>query len=232
MGFDFDDLASLDLVSCTFANGFLVLLDSGAVHNRSGSNSDVVVLGEDPSVEVRRNIVTNVHLGHLFVELHLFVGDLDTFLECDCVVVLAGIHGLGNTRVGTICSNNQVHIHGLLFLLSGFRVDLGVPDGVLVVRGLVVFRDIDSRDKTVHGLGTEFDGTITHVLVQNLTTAHANVFIGLESLTNVDLDSGWRDQVHLAHLAVNNCFGKIELTDHAEWDGTTTRLGVIHFALE
>jgi hypothetical protein len=195
-----DDLSSGNLVSGTFADGLLVLLDRGSVDNSTSSNTNVVVLGEDPSVEIGGNIISDVHFSHLFVELHLLLGDLNTLLEGNSEVVLSGIHGLSDTRVGTIGSDDDVDIHGL------GNTDLGslnvflVVESVWVVRGLVVGGDVNASDETVHALGTVVESTLTEVSIHNFTTAHTNVFVGFKSVADVDLDTGGGDEVHHADL--------------------------------
>ena len=138
VGLDLDDLSSGNLVSSTVTDGLLVLLDGRTVDNGTGSNTNVVVLGEDPSVEIRGDIVTDVHLGHFFVEFHLLIRDLDALLEGDGEVVKSSVHGLGDTRVGTIGSNNHIDIHGLGNTSTGSLNVFLVVDGVLGVRCLVV----------------------------------------------------------------------------------------------
>jgi len=200
VGFDLDDLSSGNLVSGTFTDGLLVLLDSRTVDDGTGSDTDVVVLGEDPSVEIRGDIVTDVHLSHLFVESHLVVRDLDSLLEGNGKVVFTGIHGLGDTGVGTIGSDDHVNLH----LSGGSR--LGSLEEFLVVKSvfgfgsLVVGWDFNSGDKTVDGLGSVFDGTVSEVLVHDFATAHTNVFIGLKSISNGDLGSGRGDKIHSSDL--------------------------------
>jgi hypothetical protein len=189
VGLNLDNLSSRNLVTGTVADGLLVLLDSRAVHNSSSSDTDVVVLGEDPSVKVGRDVVTDIHLSHLFVELHLLVGDLDTLLESNSKVVLPGIHGLGNTRVCTVTTDDEVDIHGLRGTSVGSYLVLLVTDGVLFLRSLVVGGDVDAGNKTVDGDGTILNGAVAKELVEDFTTAHANVFVGLQSITNVHFDA-------------------------------------------
>ena len=200
VGLDLDDLSSLNLVTGAVADGLLVLLDSRSVDDGSGSNTDVVVLGEDPTVEIWRDIVTDVHLSHFFIELHLLVRDLDAFLECDGEIVGSSIHGFGNARVRAISTNNQINVHRFRHASRGTLLVFLVVDGVLVLRDLVVSRDVNAGNKTVDDLGTSCDSTVAEVFVENLTTAHTDVFVGLEGLTNVDLDTSWGDQIHLTNL--------------------------------
>eukprot|EP00968_Pinguiococcus_pyrenoidosus_P016466 scaffold1596_cov302-Pinguiococcus_pyrenoidosus.AAC.35 len=114
VGLDLDDLASGDLGAGAVADGLLVLLDGRAVHDGASAHADVVILGEDPSVEVGADIVTHVHLSELLVERHLLIVDLDALLEGDGVVVLAGTDGLGDARVGTCRGQQEANQHGVV----------------------------------------------------------------------------------------------------------------------
>mmetsp|Transcript_16662 Transcript_16662/g.33604 ORF Transcript_16662/g.33604 Transcript_16662/m.33604 type:complete len:315 (+) Transcript_16662:593-1537(+) len=232
VGFDLDDLTSGNLVTGTVANRLLVLLDGGAVDNGSSSDTNVVVLGEDPSVKVGRHIITNVHFSHFFVEFHLVVRDLNAFLEGNGKVVLASIHSLGNTRVGTISTNNKVNVHGLGNTSRRSFLVFLVVDSVLAFRRLVVGRNVNAGDQSVDGDGTVSDGAVTKESVQDLATGHTNVLVGFQSRTNGDFDTGGGDEIHLADLTVDLVFRNVELSDHAERNGTTTRLGVVHLAFE
>ena len=232
VGLDLDDLATGNLLAGTVADGLLVLLDGGTVDDGAGADTDVVVLGEDPAVEVGGDVVTDVHLGHLLVELHLVVGDLDALLEGDGEVVKAGVHALGDAGVGTVGTDDDVDVHGLGLAGGGALGELEVVDRVGLLGGLVVGGDVDGGDEAVDGLGSVLDGAVAEVLVHDLTAAHADVLVGLEGVTDVDLDAGGGDEVHLADLAVDDSLGDVELADHAKGDGTAAGLGVVHLALE
>ena len=86
---DTDDLSTLSPRRGTVARRLLVLLDSSLVDNGSGADGHVVVLGEHPSVEVRGDIVTDVHLSKVLVVLHLVIGDTDALL----LYIRAGEYG-------------------------------------------------------------------------------------------------------------------------------------------
>jgi len=232
VGFDLDDLSSCDLVSGTVADGLLVLLDGRSVDDGTGSDSNVVVLGEDPTVEIRGDIVTDVHLSHFFVEGHLVFRDLNSLLESDGEVVFTGIHGLGDTRVGTIGSDDHIDLHlirgsGALALLEFL-----VVKSVLGFGSLVVGRDINSGDKTVDRFGSVFNGAVSEVLVHDFTTAHTNVLIGLESISNGNLGSGRGDKIHSSDLTVDNGLRNVEFSNHAKRNGSSTWLGIVHLTLE
>mmetsp|Transcript_21165 Transcript_21165/g.36346 ORF Transcript_21165/g.36346 Transcript_21165/m.36346 type:complete len:229 (-) Transcript_21165:862-1548(-) len=68
---DFDQLAASKTLSRTDADGILVFLNAGAINDRARSNSNVVVLRENPGVEIRGHIISNVHLSEVLVVFHL-----------------------------------------------------------------------------------------------------------------------------------------------------------------
>mmetsp|Transcript_31988 Transcript_31988/g.57832 ORF Transcript_31988/g.57832 Transcript_31988/m.57832 type:complete len:302 (+) Transcript_31988:540-1445(+) len=232
MGLDLDDLSPRNLISSSVANGLLVLLNGRAVHNSSRSNTNVIVLGEDPSIEVRGDIISNIHLRHLLVKLHLLLRDLNTFLERNRKVVFSSIHRLGNPRVSAISTNNQIDIHILRRTGTLALFICLVVNGVLIIARLVILRNINASDKASDGHGTKGDSTIAEELVHDLATAHANVFVGLKGVADVDFDAGGRDEFHAAHLTVHSRLRKIKLSNHAERNGSTTRLGIVHLPLE
>jgi hypothetical protein len=51
-------------------------------------------------------------------------------------------------------------------------------------------------------------------------------------LTNVDSAVRRRDHLHFRNFTIDNLLWKIEFTNHAKRDSPTTRLAVIHFALD
>mmetsp|Transcript_14025 Transcript_14025/g.34030 ORF Transcript_14025/g.34030 Transcript_14025/m.34030 type:complete len:292 (+) Transcript_14025:572-1447(+) len=227
-----DDFPSGDLVARSVADGLLVLLDGGAVDNGSSSNTDVVVLGEHPSVEIGRHVVTNIHLRHFFVKLHFVIRNLDTLLEGNGKIVLSGIHSLCYTRVGTVSADNKVNFHVLGCSGTGsFLVGL-VVDGVLVLRYLVVGRDVDAGDQAIDNFGTVVDGAVAEVSVKDFTTSHTNVLIRFQGLTNINFNTLGGDKIHATDLTVNDALGKIKFADHTEGDGATAGLGIIELALK
>ena len=97
MGFDLDDFAALKALGRAGANARLELLDLGLVDPHGASAyGDVVVLREDPGVEVGGDIVAHVHFGQVFVVGHFVVGQANALLEGDRIVVIPGLDGLGN----------------------------------------------------------------------------------------------------------------------------------------
>mmetsp|Transcript_3157 Transcript_3157/g.5860 ORF Transcript_3157/g.5860 Transcript_3157/m.5860 type:complete len:210 (+) Transcript_3157:1216-1845(+) len=93
-------------------------------------------------------------------------------------------------------------------------------------------RDLDTRDEAGDGFSTIGNSAVTEELVHNLTTAHANVFIGLEGITNVDLNIGGRDEFHSAHLTIHSGLRNVELPNHTKRNRTSTWLSIIHLPLE
>mmetsp|Transcript_26347 Transcript_26347/g.40808 ORF Transcript_26347/g.40808 Transcript_26347/m.40808 type:complete len:298 (+) Transcript_26347:630-1523(+) len=229
---DLDDLSALNFIGGTVADGLLVLLDSRAVDNGSSSNTNVVVLGEDPSIEIGRDIITDIHLCHLLVKLHLLVGDLNTLLESDGEVVLSSIHGLSNAAVGSIGTDDQIKLTALGSSRGVASLILLEVDGVRLLANLVVLGDLDGGDKSLDALGSIIDGTITEIFVHDLTTTHADVLIRLEGVSDVNLYSSGGDEVHLAHLTVDNILRDIEFANHTQRNSSSARLGIIKLTLE
>jgi hypothetical protein len=163
---DLDDLAALDLLASALADGSLVLLDGRAVHDSTGADANMVVLGEHPAVEVGGHVVTDVHLGEVLIEGHLLVVDLDALLEGDGVVVFAGLHGLGNTRVCAVGTDDDVNLE-LLWRAGLLAVVVGVLDRV-GGGGVRVIRDHDVSHEAVDALGTELHSAVAEVGVDNL----------------------------------------------------------------
>mmetsp|Transcript_4181 Transcript_4181/g.5824 ORF Transcript_4181/g.5824 Transcript_4181/m.5824 type:complete len:209 (+) Transcript_4181:681-1307(+) len=208
MGLNLDDFSSGNFVSCSVANSLLVLLDGRTINNSSSSYTNMVVFGENPSVEVWGNIVSNIHLSHFFVKGHLFLGDLDALLEGNCEVVLSSVHSLSNTGVSAISSDNDVYVHGG-GNTSGrsFSELLEINCVLRIVVGLVVGGYVYGGNESIDNLRSVFYGTVTNVLVQDLATAHTNVLIGLKSVSDIHFNSSWGDKIHLTDLSVNNSLG-------------------------
>mmetsp|Transcript_7058 Transcript_7058/g.14178 ORF Transcript_7058/g.14178 Transcript_7058/m.14178 type:complete len:550 (-) Transcript_7058:90-1739(-) len=233
VGFHLDDLSSGDLLSSAIANGLLVLLDGRAVDDGSGADADVVVLGEDPSVEIGRDVVSDVHFGHLLVELHLLLRDLDALLEGDGEVVFSGVHGLGHARVGAVGSDDEVDVHGLGNSGGGALGVFLVVEGVAgVFVGAVVGGNVDGGDEALDGFGSVGDGAVAEELVHDFAAAHSDVFVGLEGVSDVDFDIGGGDEFHAADLAIDGTLGNVEFPNHTKGNGTTAGLGIVHLPLE
>uniref|UniRef100_J3LH13 Uncharacterized protein n=1 Tax=Oryza brachyantha TaxID=4533 RepID=J3LH13_ORYBR len=148
---DADDLAALDPVLGAEARGSLELLDVGLVGDGAGADGDVVALGEHPPVEVRRDVVADVHLGALLVVLHLVVGDPDALLERDGVLVVAGAHVLGDAGVGAVRAHDRVHLERPL-LAAGLAVGAVVVVVVHHVRAVEFLgRLIPFKEQRLHG---------------------------------------------------------------------------------
>jgi hypothetical protein len=64
----------------------------------------------------------------------------------------------------------------------------------------VVLRNIDGGDKALNGFGTVGDGTVAEETVQDFTTAHTNVFVGLEGVSDIHFNVGRGDEFHAANL--------------------------------
>mmetsp|Transcript_13732 Transcript_13732/g.28795 ORF Transcript_13732/g.28795 Transcript_13732/m.28795 type:complete len:272 (-) Transcript_13732:101-916(-) len=192
----------------------------------------MVVLGENPSVEIRGDIVTDIHLSHLFVENHFVVRDLDSFLEGNGEVVFTGVHSLGDTRVGTISTDNHIDLHFARCSRGFSLLEFLVVKGVLSFGSLVVGRNIDFGDKPVDWLSSEFNGTVPKVLVHDFATTHTDVLVGLKRISNGDLSSSRGDKIHSSDLTIDNGFWNVEFTNHAHRDSSSAWLGIVHLTFE
>mmetsp|Transcript_30256 Transcript_30256/g.45835 ORF Transcript_30256/g.45835 Transcript_30256/m.45835 type:complete len:221 (+) Transcript_30256:599-1261(+) len=215
VSFNLDNLSSLDLVPGTVSDGLLVLLDGRSVYDSSSSNSNMIIFRKDPTVEIWRNIVANIHFSHFFVKFHFFFRDLNSLLESNCKIVLASIHSLGNSGVSSISSNDNINIHGLLDTSFGSFLVLLVMNFVFVLGGLMIRWYVNASDKAIYTLSTVFNSTVTDVTIENLTPAHSNVFIRLKCFADVDLNTSRGDQIHFANLTIDNCLRKIKFANHA-----------------
>mmetsp|Transcript_31884 Transcript_31884/g.73390 ORF Transcript_31884/g.73390 Transcript_31884/m.73390 type:complete len:229 (-) Transcript_31884:318-1004(-) len=228
MGLNLDDLTTRYLVTSTVTNCFLILFDRGTIDNSSSSNTNVVIFGKHPSIEVRGYIISNIHLRHLLVETHLLLIDLNTLLESNSKVIFTSVHGFRDTTVSSISTHDDVKLLLLGCTRRLSRSELLVLDRVLRIWvGLVVGRNVNGRYKAIDNISSKFLCTITDVLIKDLATAHSNVFISLESITDVNINARGADQLHLADLAVNNSLGQIKLAHHAQRDGPSTGFSII-----
>mmetsp|Transcript_34308 Transcript_34308/g.76133 ORF Transcript_34308/g.76133 Transcript_34308/m.76133 type:complete len:465 (-) Transcript_34308:340-1734(-) len=229
VGLNADDLATLGLDLGAVAGCLLVLLNGSLVDDSAGADGHVVVLGEHPAVEVRGHIITHVHLSQVLVVLHLVIGDADALLEGNGVVILAGINVLGDTAVGTVSTNHNVNLHSL------GHADLAALSIVIVVDldgALAVLRGLQLHHQAVHHLSSVLLGTLAQEVIKHLTAAHANPLALAQGLANIHLPVGGGDHLHLGDLAINDLHGQIELLHHAQRDGTTARLAVVHLPLD
>mmetsp|Transcript_3803 Transcript_3803/g.8379 ORF Transcript_3803/g.8379 Transcript_3803/m.8379 type:complete len:298 (+) Transcript_3803:504-1397(+) len=231
MRFNADDLASSQLGGCALADRSLVLLNAGAVDHGAGTNRDVVVLREHPRIKIGRHVVTHVHLGKFFVELHLVLRDLHSLLECDRILIVTSIHRLCNARVGSICADDHIELRRSRVVVAGCRrLVVRVVDRVWFITSFR--RNVNAGHETVHGFRPKFDRAITKVSVEHLTPHHADVLMRLEGLSDIYLAVRRRDHLHLAHLSVNDALRQVKFPNHAQRDCSTTRLSVIHLALK
>ena len=216
-----------------FPNSLLQTFDQALVLlHRAGPDSDMVVLGKDPGVEVRRDVGADIHLSQIFVVGHLLCGELDSFLEGDGDVVIARIHGLGDTGVGTVGSDDQIHIESFLFPGGTTAAVIGVMQGV---RPLTVHAGVDLLNKAIHKCCAEIGGPVAQKGVEHFAATHADegvVVVAERIQTNVHLAVGGGDHLHVADLAVDDLVRQVEFFDHAERNRSSTWLGVIQLAFK
>mmetsp|Transcript_28121 Transcript_28121/g.46729 ORF Transcript_28121/g.46729 Transcript_28121/m.46729 type:complete len:207 (-) Transcript_28121:327-947(-) len=189
-------------VCAALADRGLVLANSRSIDDSACANADVIVLRENPCVEIGRNVVTDIHLRQIFIVLHLVVGDLDSFLKSNCIVVLTGINGLSNARVGAVGTNNYVK------LCLSWRA-LARPLALVIcvldrVRTSVLLWHLHFLHEPIDRGRAKLDCTITQEAVQNLAASHADVLVWLQRSPNVHLAPARRDHFHLAHAPVDD----------------------------
>mmetsp|Transcript_1927 Transcript_1927/g.4195 ORF Transcript_1927/g.4195 Transcript_1927/m.4195 type:complete len:472 (+) Transcript_1927:126-1541(+) len=223
-----DDLSSGALLAGSVADRRLVLLDGRLVDDSSRAHGDVVVLREHPAVEVGRDVVSDVHFREVLVVLHLLVRQRDALLEGDGVVVLAGTHRLGDAGVGTVGADDDVNLELRLHANGVLSVERVVRD----FEGLFALSTLDLLHESVDKVGAVPARAASQEVVHHLTAAHADVLLLVERLSDVHLAVGRRDHLHLRHTAIDDFHGQVKLLDHAERDGSTARLAVVHLSLD
>ena len=111
MSLYFDDFATDQSLRGAGADSRLQLLNLGLVNpHGAGSNRNMVVFGEDPRIEVGRNVVTDIHFCQIFVVSHQAVWQTNALLKRDRVVIKACINGLSDAGVRAICTNDNIHL--------------------------------------------------------------------------------------------------------------------------
>ena len=229
MGFHLDHFPFDQALAGPLTDAHLQVFDQGLVFlHGAGADRHVVVFGEDPGVEVRRDIGADVHLGQALVVAHLFGRKLDPLLEGDGHVVIAGIHRFGDAAVGTIGANDQIHLKA--FGGAGGRT-IAVVRVLQGVGTLALGSGLDLGDQTINQRGPELGRTVAQEGIHHLPAAHTDVFV-LVIQVDLHFTVGGGDHPHVADLAVDDAFGQVELFDHAERNGATAGLGVVELALK
>mmetsp|Transcript_7216 Transcript_7216/g.18461 ORF Transcript_7216/g.18461 Transcript_7216/m.18461 type:complete len:230 (-) Transcript_7216:282-971(-) len=96
---------------------------------------------------------------------------------------------------------------------------------------LGTFLLLHAHEQAVDYLGAALLGAVAEVLVQHFASCHADVLVGAEGAADVHLAVRWAYHLHPVHLAVDDLRGKVELVDHAQGNGATTGLAVVHLPL-
>ena len=164
----------------------------------------MVVLGEDPGIEIRGDVGSDVHLGQIFVVAHLFLRDLDPLLEGDGNVVITGIHGLGDPGVRAVGANDQIDLERLGFSSGPTSAVIGVMKGVGT---FAICPCIDFLNQSVDQGCAEIGGTVAEKGVEHLATAHPDVGVVVVTegvKTNIHLPIGGRNHFHVSHLSVDD----------------------------
>ena len=233
MRFHLDHFAFEQALVGPFSDALLQTLDQALVLlHGAGAHCHMVVLGEHPGIEVRRNIRADVHLGQILVIGHLFGRKLDPLLEGDGHVVVPGIHRFGHAGVGTVSADDQVHIEALLFAGGAAAAVVGVMKGVGT---LSVVTGVDLLDQTVHQRGAEVCGTVAQIGIEHFAAAHADesvVVVSKGIQLDIHLPIGGGDHLHVANLTVDDVVRQVKFLNHAERNCSTTGFGVIQLAFK
>ena len=96
---------------------------------------------------------------------------------------------------------------------------------------LTVAAGVDALNQSVDQMGAELGCTVAQEPIEDFPAAHADVFVAVFKM-DVHLPIGRGNHPHVAHFAVDDRFGQIELLNHAEGNRTTTGLGIVELALE
>mmetsp|Transcript_742 Transcript_742/g.1646 ORF Transcript_742/g.1646 Transcript_742/m.1646 type:complete len:271 (+) Transcript_742:624-1436(+) len=227
MSLDSDNLSSLSLHLGAIACGLLVLLNGSLVHHSSGSNGNVIILGEHPSVEIWRHIISDIHLSQILVVLHLLIIDANTLLESNSIICFSSTNVLCNTRVCSISSNDHVNLQ------CGWHSHLASLLILVIVQGdWAISFLLHAHVQTIDQVGSQLFGALTKVVIEHLSAAHTNPLLLVQSLSNINLTVGWRNHLHLCHATINNLHWQVKLFDHTDWNSSSTWLAVVHFTLK
>mmetsp|Transcript_68929 Transcript_68929/g.162082 ORF Transcript_68929/g.162082 Transcript_68929/m.162082 type:complete len:332 (-) Transcript_68929:159-1154(-) len=231
MCFHADDFAAINARCCPVTDALLVPLNALLVNDSAGSNGDMITLGEHPCIEVWRNIVSHIHLSTVLVVVHLVFRDLHALLECDRVLVIAGLDVLGNTAVCAISADHNIHLQSFLLSLARIAFRLVIVVEGQHVRFVFLLRQGHAHEESVDQGCTVLLCSLPKEVIKHLPANHTNELIILQCLPNLDFLVRGRDHGHLSHLTVHNVFRQAKLINHAERDSTPARLAVVQLAL-
>mmetsp|Transcript_101267 Transcript_101267/g.123986 ORF Transcript_101267/g.123986 Transcript_101267/m.123986 type:complete len:332 (-) Transcript_101267:164-1159(-) len=227
-----DDLPPIDAHRCAVADALLIPLDALLVHHRPRAYGHMVALGEDPGVEIRRYIFTHIHLGTVLVVIHLLLRDFHTFLEGNGIFIVTSLNVFGHTAVGPIGPNDHIHFQGLFHTLSSVALFILIVIVGQDIRLTLLLRQGHSHEQPIDQGGSILLGPLPQEVIQHLTPDHADVFIILQGLANLNLLVGRGNHGHLTHLSVYNILWQVKLINHAQRNGATTWLAVVHLSLD
>mmetsp|Transcript_101268 Transcript_101268/g.123990 ORF Transcript_101268/g.123990 Transcript_101268/m.123990 type:complete len:327 (-) Transcript_101268:164-1144(-) len=232
MGLNPNNLTSVDAGGCAVTDALLIPLNALLVDHGASANSYVIALGEDPGIEVRRDILADVHLCSFLVVVHLLLRDLHALLEGNGILIVSSLNILSHTAIGTICSDDHIHFQSLLHTLSSVTLLVLI---VIVSQDIgltLLLRQSHTHEKSIDQGGSILLGPLPQEVIQHLTPDHADVFIILQGLANLNLLVGRGNHGHLTHLSVYNILWQVKLINHAQRNGATTWLAVVHLSLD
>ena len=151
VSFNLDHLTLEQPFGGPFSDSLLQTLNQALVLlHRAGTNRHVVIFREHPGIEIRRYVCTDVHLREILVVGHLFRRKFDPFLEGNRHVVITGVHRLRHSGVGSIGTDDQVHIKGFRLACRTATAVIGVMNAI---RPLTVFAGVDFLHQAIDQRG-------------------------------------------------------------------------------
>ena len=153
MSLHFDHFTFEEAFGGTFANALLQTFNQALVLlHRAGTNRHVVIFREDPGVKVGRHICADVHLGKILVIRHLLRRKFDSLLEGNRHVVITGVHRFCDAGIGSIGTDDQIHIQGFGLPCWTATAVVGVMDAL---RALTVCAGVNFLHQAVDQRGAE-----------------------------------------------------------------------------
>lgn len=113
----------------SLSDSSLVLLD--VLFGAYGACADchVVAFRENPRVEVWGDVVSDVHLGEVFVVFHFVVRQFDSLLERDGAGVVSGFDGFRHAAVGSVGADDDVDGESVSGVVDRVVDDVGSGGG-------------------------------------------------------------------------------------------------------
>lgn len=190
---------------------------------RTCAHGHMIALGEHPGVEVGGDVISQVHLGEIFVVLHLLVRQSDPLLKCDGAGVITGLDRLRDPAIGAVGTDDDV---------DGEAPPRAVAGVVHDVRGGIRGGNLEIRDEAGDYARAGGLGAGPEEGVKDLPPDHCDELAWMEGFTEVHGEVRRRDDPHLGDMAVDEPEWDLELVEHAEGDRAPAGLGSSRVSFE